>query len=99
MSCHLEPQQLPPAVAQHQKREHSLKGQGRNHTQIDRGDRLRVIAKEVFQPCDRGPPCTMYFETVDWATSKPSISSSPWMRDAPHFGFSLRAVQRTGVVV
>src|SRR5258708_10368655 len=31
----------------------------------------------------------MYFETVDWATSKPSISSSPWMRDAPHFGFSL----------
>src|SRR6516162_9628342 len=21
----------------------------------------------------------MYFETVDWATSKPSISSSPWM--------------------
>jgi hypothetical protein len=27
----------------------------------------------------------MYF---DWATSKPSINSSPWMRDAPHFGFS-----------
>src|SRR5262245_52534181 len=32
---------------------------------------------------------TMEFETVDWATSKPSIRSSPWMRDAPHFGFSL----------
>jgi hypothetical protein len=26
MSRHLEPQQLPPAVAQHQKREQSLKG-------------------------------------------------------------------------
>jgi hypothetical protein len=25
----------------------------------------------------------MYFETVDWATSKPSIRSSPWIRDAP----------------
>ena len=31
----------------------------------------------------------MYFETVDWATSKPSISNSPWIRDAPHRGFSL----------
>src|SRR5262245_64043648 len=45
--------------------------------------------KNVFEPCDGDPPCTMYFETVDWATSKPSISSSPWIRDAPHFGFSL----------
>src|SRR5258707_8407929 len=45
--------------------------------------------KNVFQPCDGDPPCTMYFETVDWATSKPSINSSPWTRDAPHFGFSL----------
>src|ERR1700730_11263126 len=31
----------------------------------------------------------MYLETVDWATSKPSISSSPWIRDSPQFGFSL----------
>jgi hypothetical protein len=31
----------------------------------------------------------MYFETVDWATSNPSISSSPWILDAPHSGFSL----------
>src|ERR1039458_1896916 len=31
----------------------------------------------------------MYFETVDWATSNPSISSSPWIRDAPHSRFSL----------
>jgi hypothetical protein len=31
----------------------------------------------------------MYFDTVDWATSKPSINSSPWIRDAPHLGFSL----------
>src|SRR5262245_50389005 len=45
--------------------------------------------KNVFQLCDGDPPCTMYFETVDWATSKPSINSSPWIRDAPHLGFSL----------
>ena len=30
----------------------------------------------------------MYFETVDWATSNPSIKSSPWILDAPHSGFS-----------
>jgi hypothetical protein len=35
MSRHLEPQQLPPAVAQDQKREQSLKGQGWNPTQIN----------------------------------------------------------------
>src|SRR5262245_34220288 len=32
----------------------------------------------------------MYFETVDWATSNPSIKSSPWTRDAPHSGFNER---------
>ena len=31
----------------------------------------------------------MYFETVDWATSNPSIKSSLWIRDAPHNVFSL----------
>ena len=35
VACHLEPQQLPPAVAQDQKREQSLKGQGWNPTQIN----------------------------------------------------------------
>src|SRR6478752_3074355 len=30
----------------------------------------------------------MYFETVDCATVKPSLSSSPWIRGAPHSGFS-----------
>ena len=30
----------------------------------------------------------MYFETVDWATSKPSFRSSPWMCGAPQSGFS-----------
>jgi hypothetical protein len=44
----------------------------------------------------------MYFETVDWATSNPSIKSSPWIRDAPHSGFSpltRRAVQLKELVI
>ena len=31
----------------------------------------------------------MYLETVDSAISNPSFSSSPWIRGAPHRGFSL----------
>jgi hypothetical protein len=46
--------------------------------------------RNVFQLCDAGfKGRTMYFETVDWATWKPSIRSSPWIRDAPHNEFSL----------
>jgi hypothetical protein len=30
----------------------------------------------------------MYLVTVDWAMSKASLSNSPWMRGAPHRGFS-----------
>ena len=31
---------------------------------------LHCFRRNVFQPCDGDPPFTMYFETVDWATSK-----------------------------
>ena len=56
MPCHLEPQQSPPAVAQNQKREQPLKGQGWNHTQINGGDRLRVISKERLPGLRRWRP-------------------------------------------
>src|SRR5262249_54599834 len=42
----LEPQQLTPAVAQHQKRKQSFKGQGRNHKEINGRDRLRVVPEK-----------------------------------------------------
>src|SRR6266513_4504949 len=56
MSCYLEPQQLPPAVVQNQKREQALKGQGRNHTQVNGGDRLRVVSKKCLPALRRWPP-------------------------------------------
>jgi len=46
---------------QNQKREQPLKGQGRNHTQINGGDRLRVVSKKC--------PPGLHLETVDWATA------------------------------
>jgi hypothetical protein len=59
----LEPQQLPPAVAQDQKRKQSLKSQGRNHTD-NGGDRLRVVAKERL-PALRGRPTPVASEKSD----------------------------------
>jgi hypothetical protein len=50
----------------------------------------RRFLRNVFQVCDGGfDGRTIYFDTVDWATSKPSISNSPWIRDASHSAFSL----------
>jgi hypothetical protein len=59
------------------------------HFEVTPNPTQNWLSRQMFQPCDRGPPCTMYLETVDWATSKPSIRTSPWIRDAPHFGFCL----------
>src|SRR5205823_11831315 len=47
------------------------------------------LRRKVHQPWDGSPHrLTMYFATLDRATSKPSLSSSPWMRGAPHSGLS-----------
>jgi hypothetical protein len=90
MPRHLEPQQLPPTVPQYQERKQVLKGQRRHNTHIDGGNRVRMISQNVFQDCDGDfGGRVIYFETVDWATSKPSIKSSPSIRGAPQSGFSL----------
>src|SRR5712691_11769272 len=47
------------------------------------------LCKKVRHPWLGGPRrLTMYLATLDCATSTPSLSSSPWMRGAPHSGFS-----------
>src|SRR5262245_45101586 len=48
------------------------------------------LRRDVRQVCDGGPRRRiMYLETVDSAISNPSLSSSPWMRGAPHNEFSV----------
>ena len=68
------------------------------HSNVRVGTRQRSTAaiasawlrRNVRHVCDGGPRCLiMYLETVDSATSKPSLSSSPWLRGAPHNKFSL----------
>jgi hypothetical protein len=90
ISGHRKPEQLPSAVAHDEKCKQALEGH--------RGTTNRSIAamasawlrRNVRQPCDGGPRRrAMHFETVDSARSKPSLSSSRWMRGVPHNGFSL----------
>jgi hypothetical protein len=45
MSRHLEPQQLPPAMAHNKKGKQPLEGQGWNHAQIDRRNRVRMASQ------------------------------------------------------
>jgi hypothetical protein len=66
-----------------------LEANGRHDKHINGGDVRRVIAEKGLPALRRWPSRRfMYLATVDWATSKPSLSSSPWMRGAPHGGLS-----------
>src|SRR5665811_1289760 len=56
MPCHLEPQQLSPAVAQNQERKQAIKGQRRYNAHIDSGDRLRVVSKKCLPALRRRRP-------------------------------------------
>jgi hypothetical protein len=40
-------------VTQNQERKQAIKGQGRNHTQINGGDRLRVVSKKCLPTLQR----------------------------------------------
>src|SRR5689334_6751461 len=63
----------------------------------DRGYDEQIDGRDpskVFQPWDGDRRrWTIYLPTVDSATSMPSINNSPWIRGAPHSGFS-RLIRR-----
>jgi hypothetical protein len=46
MPCHLEPQQLSPAVAQNQERKQDIKAHRRHSAHIDGSDRFSVILQK-----------------------------------------------------
>src|ERR1039458_1979908 len=51
---------------------------------------LRGLRRKVFQSWEGGRRTRgiMYLATVRWAMAKPSFSSSPWLRGAPHNGLA-----------
>jgi hypothetical protein len=46
MPCHLEPQQLSPAVAQNQERKQDIKAHRRHNAHIDGSNRFSVILQK-----------------------------------------------------
>jgi hypothetical protein len=50
----------------------------------------RMIAPERLPALRRRPPRrTIYLAMLVWPTSMPSLSSSPWIRGAPHKGLAM----------
>jgi hypothetical protein len=73
-----------PLVPQNDQDKQQPKADGRHDQEVHRADACRMIVQKGLQVCDRPRPrLAMYLATVDWATSIPSLSSSPWMRGAP----------------
>ena len=67
------------------KRKQALECQSWNHARSIAAMAFAWSRKNVRQVCDGGPRRRiMYLETVNSAIPKPSFSSSPWMRGAPH---------------
>src|SRR5262245_37754260 len=88
--CDAEPQDLSPVVAHNQQSVEQSERDGRNDKQIHRRDPIGVLRRNVFQPCDGGSLLrTIYLATLVCPTSIPSLSSSPWIRGAPHNGLAM----------
>ena len=58
MPCHLEPQQLSPAVTQNQECKQEIKGQRRHNAHIDGGNRLSVISQKRLPGLRRRVPAS-----------------------------------------
>jgi hypothetical protein len=90
MLRNIEPDNLSATVSQDDHDvEQSKRGlHGNEH--VDGDDADCFVAEETTH-VGEGVPARriMYFATVAWLTSMPSLRSSPWMRGAPHSGLAL----------
>jgi hypothetical protein len=60
MPCHLEPQQLSPAVTQNQERKQEIKGQCRHNAHIDGGDGLSLVSHKCLPGLRRRVPASRH---------------------------------------
>jgi hypothetical protein len=91
MLCDIEMQDAPSIVTDDGKAIERAEGDRRNRKEVHRGNRFPVITEKVSQRlAGSGSRCARFIqrEIVRSETSKPSMRSSPWMRGAPHVGFS-----------
>jgi hypothetical protein len=87
--CDVDPNQVSTIQADDNEGIEQIEADGRDDEQIH-GRNVRRVVSQKGAPSRLGGPhrLTMYLATLDCATSNPSLSSSPWMRGAPHSGLS-----------
>ncbi len=90
MSCDVDPNDKISAVQpNNDEGVEQVEANGRDDEQIHRGDMRGMIGQKGARPWLGGRRrLAMYLATLDRETSNPSLSNSPWMRGAPHSGFS-----------
>jgi hypothetical protein len=89
MLGHVEVQNAPPMVGEHDQDEQHAPMSGWHCEEIDRDQVADMVGEELRQVCDGGVRrFGISLETVRSATSIPSFHSSPWIRGAPHSRFA-----------
>ena len=90
MLGHVEVEDSSPLKAQYKEHIDDAKGLGRHHGKINREGLVQMIAYErrpSLPRTRRWKPFRMWRETVISEITIPSLSSSPWIRGAPHSTF------------
>jgi hypothetical protein len=83
-----------PMMREHDKDEEHLESHRRYDEEIDGYQVLTWFFKNAFQVGEGGLVGRMrYLSTVDWATSIPSLPSSPTIRGEPHPGLALEILR------
>jgi len=91
MLCYVEVQDALAIVTYNEKAIERAECDRRNSEEVHRGNRFPMMRRKVSQRVAGSGSRGARFiqrEIVRSETSKPSIRSSPWMRGAPHVGFS-----------
>src|SRR5258708_18476709 len=87
----IEVQDAPTIVTDDERAIERAEGDRRNSEEVHRSNRFPVITEKGKPALGRLRIASCRFiqrEIVRSETSKPSMRSSPWMRGAPHVGFS-----------
>jgi len=89
MSCDVDPDKISAVQPKNDECRKQVETYRRHDKQIHRGDIRGMIAQKGPPTLAQWPPELGHIlPTLDSETSNPSLSSSPWMRGAPHNGFS-----------
>ena len=89
MLGHVEAEDAPTVVGEHDENEEDAQARGRQREEVDSDEVADMVGEERSPGLRRGERrLGSSRETVRSATSIPSLRSSPWIRGAPQRGFA-----------